>query len=148
MRPARLERRLPLGNGLLALGERVLQRLVRAVQRLVPQVLEGLGHAFRELWEFVPGHIPQARAEFRPPGIQMIVDGVGGAPPEPHPDSIDRRAVPFHQQLVVGAKHIGLRDSRGAAGEWSHGAVGIDLIAGVEIVFRSRLKINVTHFAF
>jgi hypothetical protein len=55
--PAFLQRLLALGDRLFAREEGFLQCAARTVQRLIPQVLQRLGHGFRELRKFVPGHI-------------------------------------------------------------------------------------------
>jgi hypothetical protein len=80
-----------------------------------------MGDPLGQLRKFSAGQIPQARAELRPPSIEVIVDGVGGAPAQAHPHAIDRGPEPVHEQLIRRLKDIGLRNARhestGGAGD-------------------------------
>jgi hypothetical protein len=78
------------------------------VQRLVPELLEGIGDAFGERRELLTRYVSQASAELGPPVIQVVVDRVGRATTQAHPYTVDRGPVSLHQELIGRAKDIGL----------------------------------------
>jgi hypothetical protein len=69
----------------------------------------------------------------------------GGAPPEPHPDPVDRGTVPFDDQLVGRPKHVCLRDPGRAADEWRGRVIGLDVFVGPEKVDDQTYLYRLTH---
>jgi hypothetical protein len=73
---------------------------MRGIERFIPELLQGEGDAlrnFREFASFASRHIAKAGAQVSPPDFEVLLDSIGGAAADAHPDPINGRFVALDQ---------------------------------------------------
>ena len=105
---ASLQRLFALLQGLVAGGHGVVQCFVSTFQGFIPEQLQRVRHALRQLREFLPGEVADSGAEPPPPGIEVLIDGVGRAAPQADAYPVNGGAMPLDEQRVGGREDIGL----------------------------------------
>ena len=69
-----------------------------------------------QLREFLSGQVGDPGDELPPPGVEVLVDGIGRAAPQADPDPVDGGSVALDEQRVGGGEDLGGRDAPGPLG--------------------------------